>query len=144
VLTKARSLNPDDEASLIVLSLLLSDRERYREAVAALEDANRQFPDRLATATTLARLLASSPDRSLRDGQRALDLATAIYKKEPAPVHAETIALALAELGQCAEAANWIKRAVAEAERGRDAVESARLKGETPKYETASCRPPGR
>ena len=144
VLTEARSLNPDDEAALIALALLLSDRERYREAVTALEDANRRFPDRLATATTLARLLASSPDRSLRDGQRALDLATAIYKREQAPVHAETIALALAELGQCAEAANWMKRAVAEAGRMRDAAESARLKGETPKYGVEPCRAPGR
>lgn len=144
VLTKTRSLNPNEEAPLIALSLLLSDRERFGDALAALDEANRQFPDRLATATTLARLLASSPDRSQRDGRRALDLATAIYKTEPAPVYAETIALALAELGRCAEAAEWMRRAVAEADRVKDAAESARLKGETPKYVVETCRPPGR
>ena len=34
--------------------------------------AYREFPARVRTATTLARLLAASPDRSLRDGERAL------------------------------------------------------------------------
>ena len=55
-----------------------------------------------------------------------------------------TLPLALAELGRCAEAADWMTRAVAEAERVKDAAESARLSGEAPKYESASCSPPGR
>jgi hypothetical protein len=55
-------------------------------------------------------------------------------------VHGETVALALAELSRCDEALTWMKRAIAEAEKGNDAAESARLKGEMPKYETASCR----
>ena len=95
----------------------------------------------LATATTLARLLSSSPDLSLRDGKRALDIAMAVNDAEPAPAHAETIALALAELGRCDEAMNWMKRAVASAERGKNAGEAARLSGEMGKYERAICRP---
>jgi tetratricopeptide (TPR) repeat protein len=141
VLTKARSFDPDDEDMLIGLSILLAKRERYLEAVNILGDANRRFPERAATATTLARLLASSPDVALRNGRRALEIATAVNDAEPSPAHGETIALALAELGRCSEALDWMKRAVASAERAKDPAEVARLGGEMAKYERAVCRP---
>ena len=114
-------------------------QQRYREPLRAAREANRRFPDRTATATTLARLLASSPDRSLRDGRRALELATAVHTAEPTPAHGETVALALAELGRCDEAVMWMRRAVAEAEQGSDSAEAARLKSELPAYDGAMC-----
>ena len=123
------------------VAILLAARERFREALAVLEDGHQRFPDRTATATTLARLLASSPDMSLRDGQRALDIAMAVNDAEPGPAHAETVALALAELGRCGDAVEWMKRGVASAERGKNAAEAARLSGEMPKYARAVCRP---
>jgi len=141
VLTASRSSRPDDEASTVALSILLADRGRFRDAIALLDEANAAFPARTTTATTLARLLASSPDASLRDGRRALDLATAVSKAEPSPVHTETIAIALAELGRCAEARDTMQRAVNEATRAKDSQEAARLKAESKKYESPSCRP---
>jgi tetratricopeptide (TPR) repeat protein len=143
VLTKFRSTNPDDEETLVSLSILLAERERYGEAVALLAEANQRFPARSATATTFARFLASSPDRSVRNGRRALDLATEVYQAEPTPAHAETMALAFAELERCDEALTWMKRAIAEAEQENDDAEARRLRGEMPHYEGASCRPPG-
>jgi tetratricopeptide (TPR) repeat protein len=139
--SRVKSYRPDDEGSLVGVAILLAARERYREAIAVLEDAHQRFPDRTATATTLARLLASSPDVSLRDGQRAFNIATAVNDAEPIPVHAETIALALAELGRCSEAMEWMTRAVASAERGKNAAETARLRGQLGKYQGVSCRP---
>ncbi|HET9361763.1 MAG TPA: tetratricopeptide repeat protein [Vicinamibacterales bacterium] len=144
VLAAARSIDPDDEGLLVNLSILLADRERYREAVTLLDEAHARFPERAATATTLARLLASSPDLSVRDGRRALAIAMDVYTREPTPVRRETVAMSLAELGRCDEAAEWIRRAVTEAAQLKDTMESARLRGEAAKYETASCRPPGR
>ena len=141
VLTKSRSANPDDEETMVSLAILMAQQERYRDAVALLAEANQRFPDRTATATTLARLLASSPDRSIRDGKRALELATTVYAAAPTPVHGETTALALAELGRCDEALTWMKRAVAEAQQAGDGTEATRLKSEIPKYEALSCRP---
>jgi Flp pilus assembly protein TadD len=140
VLSKSRSINPDDEETVVSLAILLAEQSRFADAVALLDADNRRFPARSTTATTLARLLASSPDRSIRNGPRALELATAVYAAEPTPVHGETVALALAELSRCDEALTWMKRAVAEAERANDTTEAARLKSELTKYETASCR----
>ena len=139
----SRSLNRDDEETVVSLAILLAERNRFADAVSLLSEDNQRFPERIATATTLARLLASSPDRSIRNGPRALELATSVYAAEPTPVHGETVALALAELSRCDEALTWMKRALAEAERASDPTEVARLKGELPKYQAASCRPPG-
>jgi tetratricopeptide (TPR) repeat protein len=141
VLSKSRSLNPDDEETVVSLAILLAEQNRFADAVALLDEDNRKFPRRTTTATTLARLLASSPDRAIRNGPRALDLATRVYGAEPTPVHGETVALALAELGRCDEALTWMTRAVAEAEKGNDAAEAARLKGELSRYDGVSCRP---
>jgi tetratricopeptide (TPR) repeat protein len=139
--TRASFYRPDDEPSLVGLSILLADRSRFREAIAVLEDAHQRFPVRVATATTLARLLASAPDVSLRDGRHALELAVAVNTAEPSPVHGETMALALAELGRCDEAVGWMKRGIAEAEQAKDTQQAARLRNEMPKYERATCRP---
>jgi tetratricopeptide (TPR) repeat protein len=139
-LNRMRASDGDDEDALLGLVILLSDQRRYREAVMLLEEANRRAPDRPATATTLARLLASAPDRTLRDGDRALDLATRVHASDPGPVHAETVAMALAELGQCDEARAWMTRAVAAAQAAGDANELLRLKAAVPQYESATCR----
>jgi tetratricopeptide (TPR) repeat protein len=136
ILGRVRAQETDDEDTLVSLSILLADRQRFQDALTLLEQANRRFPDRMATATTFARLLASSPDRTLRDGARALTLAQGVYAAEPSAVHAETVALALAELERCTEALDWMRRAV-EAAHGDEA---ARLQQELPRYVGTSCR----
>jgi tetratricopeptide (TPR) repeat protein len=141
VLSKSRSARADDEETLISMAILLAQQERYAEAVVLLDGANEKFPARTATATTLARLLASAPDRSLRDGRRALDLAIAVHEAEPSPAHAETVALALAELERCGEALSWMKQGVAAAEQAQDVEEAGRLRREMSKYDGPSCRP---
>jgi tetratricopeptide (TPR) repeat protein len=132
------------EATAMGLAILLSERERFADAIAILDDTRRRLPGRAAVATTLARLLSSSPDIAQRDGARALALATEVYASEPRALHAETMALALAELGRCAEALEWMRRSVSAAEAENDPTQLARLRGETPKYQTASCRAPGK
>ena len=134
-------LDPDDEGTLLKLSILLADRERYREALQHLDEGHRRFPDRAATATTLARLLASSPDRSIRDGPRAFAVATMVYQREASPAHGETVAIALAELGRCDEAVDWMRRAIDDADRTKDTAEATRLRGESGKYVMRPCRP---
>jgi tetratricopeptide (TPR) repeat protein len=141
VLARAASLDPDDEAVTVDLAILLADRMRYREALARLNDGYQRHPDRAATATTLARLLAAAPDRTVRDGRRALEIATAVHTAAPGAVHRETVALALAELGRCQEASEWLRQAIDEARRANEVVEAARLESELPKYGGSECRP---
>jgi len=131
----------DDEDVRVGLAILLADRRRFGEAIGVLEDGHRRFPDRTATATTLARLLASSPDVTFRDGPRALEIALAVHAVEPDPAHGETVALALAELGRCEEARAWSVRAALQAEREGDTTEAARLRAEQSKYAGVSCQP---
>lgn len=138
-LVAVTSLDPADEGSVLTLAIVLADQERYREARDLLDEAIRRFPDREDTATTLARLLAAAPDVNVRDGARALDLAMAVYTANPTPVHGETVVLALAESGRCAEAADWQRRMLAAAEQHGDTALAARLRAG--QYDETPCRP---
>lgn len=86
--------------------------DRHREAKELLEQAHRRVPESGRTARRLAFLLASAPDPDLRDGQQALDLAQRVFEARQTVDHAELLALALAELGRCEEAAQWQARAL--------------------------------
>ena len=130
-----------DEDVVLHVTLMLADRARFTDAIALADDAHGRFPERVRTATTLARFWAAAPDRSLRDGKRASALAMEIYDRDPSPAHAETVALALAELGRCDEAAMWIARAIAQADRESDRSEATRLRGEATRYQHEGCRP---
>jgi tetratricopeptide (TPR) repeat protein len=111
-LTEAPTLAPADESAWLDRAILLVDLGRYEEARDVLEEAHRILPQAGGVAHALARLLAGSPDRGLRDGERALDLAQRVYAARATPGHAATVALALAELGRCGEAAQWQETAV--------------------------------
>jgi len=143
VVRALRAANPDDEDTLVGLALLLAKREQYGEAIAMLDEAHGRFPARVTTATTLSRLLAASPELARRDGRRALELALMVHAADGAPADAETVALALAELGRCDEAAGWMQRGVEAANEADDTTEAQRLIREAPKYRGPTCRPPG-
>jgi tetratricopeptide (TPR) repeat protein len=142
LLTTLAAASPNDEDMSVSLSLVLAGQARYRDAVTVLAEGHRRTPDRPTTMTTLARLLSSSPDRAVRDGRKALELATAVWALDNAAVPAETMALALAELERCGEALEWMRRAVGIAETSGEAEEAARLRNELSRFEGAPCRAP--
>jgi len=139
---RAVELAPGDETARLGEAETLVRLGRYAEARRKLEDGLRQMPASGLLSHALARLLAACPDRAVRDGARALDLALAVWNALPAAGHAETVAMALAELSRCTEAAEWQRKAI-EAAR-REGLE-ARLDGLTralAAYERgAPCRP---
>lgn len=137
---KVLERDPADETARLGEAETLLRQARYREARAKLEEGLKALPQSGLLSHGLARLLAACPDVTVRDGARALELGLAVWNAQPAPAHAETLALSWAELGRCDEAVRWQKTALAEAERaGQD---QARLRAALARYQKgAPCRP---
>ncbi|HVR97911.1 MAG TPA: tetratricopeptide repeat protein [Thermoanaerobaculia bacterium] len=132
--------NPTDEDARLGEAETLVRLERYREARTKLEDGLKTLPQSGLLAHGLARLLAACPDVTVRDGARALELGLAVWNAQPAAAHAETLALAWAELGRCDEAARWQHAAIGEA--GHASQDPARFQAALARYEKgAPCRP---
>ncbi len=86
-----------------------------RDALSHLQAATALAPDDADLKRALARLLASSQDDEVRDGDHALALAEALFEAEKNLSNAETMAMALAAAGRFDEAADWQQRLLAEA-----------------------------
>ncbi len=97
----------DEVVALLRLGQLATARER-------LEEAQRVMPEQGRLTHALARLLAAAPDLSLRDGPRAVELATRVWSAQPNADHGRTLALALAEAGRCGEAAALVRSLAAQ------------------------------
>jgi tetratricopeptide (TPR) repeat protein len=93
-------------------AMALAQLARYSEARESLRVAMSLHPDQPAFAQALARLLAASPDSQVRDGRRALELVQALAKQHKTTSVAETMAMALAEVGRFADAAEWQRLAM--------------------------------
>lgn len=136
---------PSDDTARMGEAETLVRLERYAEARDRLEEGLRALPSSELLTRGLARLLAACPDRALRDGNRALALAQALRLANPTPDHAALQALALAELGRCAEAATWQRTALAEAPSAGLAALMPAWSEALARYEQAgqagSCRP---
>ncbi len=65
----------------------------------------------------LSRLLSACPDPQIRDGRQALGIAQRLMADRPSLEHAETMAMALAEMGSFEQAADIQQQVLAEAER---------------------------
>ena len=96
--------SPDNKQARFSLAVALLMTEQYPKALNSIEDSISRFPDWLAMQHVLARLLAAAPDDSVRDGERALDLATEVMTAQPGLQSAQTLAMAYAEVGMFEEA----------------------------------------
>ena len=95
------------------VALLLAGE--YATARARLEDAVAALPDDPVLEGRLARLLAASPDPSVRDGARAVRLAEKVFAATPTAEAVETLAMAYAEAGDFEQALLWQGRLLAAA-----------------------------
>jgi tetratricopeptide (TPR) repeat protein len=140
-LSKVVQADPGNEDALLGLVKILL-KKQYRQALSALEKGHAQFPQKGLTTVTLAYLLAASPQLDLRDGQRALALAQSVYEATASVNHGALVAMALAELGRCDEAADWLRRMIAKAAGEGKPDLAEKLKVELNRYERARpCRP---
>lgn len=114
-------LDPDDPRAFAGRALALERLGRHVLAVSVLEEALAKWPERHDLPNSLARLLAASPKDTVRDGARAVELAQQALQAGRQAVYAQTLAMAMAEVGRFADAANLL----------RTLIERARASGDT-------------
>lgn len=105
--------SPENPDYLLGHGMALLLAESYAPAREVLERGRAAFPQNLSFTHSLARLLASCPDDSVRDGARSLELARSVLQIRQTLPHAETMAMALAAVGRF-EAAVEVQRRVIE------------------------------
>jgi cytochrome c-type biogenesis protein CcmH/NrfG len=105
-------LEPESEEARFGEAMALVRLSRHVEARERLQLAMSSHPKQPAFPQALARLLAASADPQVRDGRRALDLAEALTQDHKTTSVAETMGMALAEVGRFAEAAEWQRLAM--------------------------------
>lgn len=113
-LRAALAIAPGDEAARLSEAVALVRIGMVAAALERLEEAQRLMPEQGRLTHMLARLLAAAPDLALRNGARALDLATSVWQAQPSADHSRTLALALAEAGRCTEAAALLRSLAAQ------------------------------
>jgi tetratricopeptide (TPR) repeat protein len=102
---EALTLNPRTAEARLGYAMALVRLLRYQAAVDWLTDATTRQPDRPELAIALARLLAAAPDDRVRDGQRAITITQELFKDLKSTDLGETMAMALAEVGEYDKAA---------------------------------------
>lgn len=132
---EALQLNPQAAQARWGYAMTLVRLDRHREAADSLTSAIALHPERPEFQLLLARVLAASPDRSVRDGPRAMALVQTLLAGQKTTELGETLAMALAEMGDYREAAA-VQRGVLDAVRkGGRASEARRLEANLRLYE---------
>jgi len=142
-LEHAVATDPATEAARFEEAAVLVQLGRYAEAVERLEAALEVMPNEGRLIHALARLLAGSPDPELRDGPRAVELASQVVQVAPSPGHALTLAMALAQDGRCEEAAAMQRQVIEVFEKNGETERVAELQAGLGRYEAGPpCQPP--
>jgi tetratricopeptide (TPR) repeat protein len=109
----AVALEPRRAVAQWGLFVVFIREEDWALALEQLELSISALPDQPAFTHALARLLASAPDSSLRDGRRALQIVDDLIRSGMSSTDlGETLAMALAEEGDFAQAARIQKQAL--------------------------------
>jgi tetratricopeptide (TPR) repeat protein len=139
----AVKIDPRHQATRLAEAVSLARAGDYPAARTRLEEARRVLPKSMIVAHGMARLLAAAPDAKVRDGQRAVPLALAVFQTRKSTKHAATVAMAYAEVGQFEEAIRWQKQAVAVAQKSGETDQLPRLRENLAHYVTHQpCRLP--
>jgi tetratricopeptide (TPR) repeat protein len=118
---------------------------RWSDARDYLADAMRVYPNELAFANALARVLAAAPDDKIRDGRRALATVQPVIALVRTRDTLETMAMVQAEVGQFSEAMRWQQDAIAAAEQANGHEIALRIADNLRLYESRKpCRTPWR
>jgi len=138
---RAIEFKPSYEDAHIRRNSLLIQTHQFQRVAELLESAITQAPNSGRIAHLYARFLAACPDPSFRDGKRAVDLARRVVAARPLAEHLETLAMALAQNGQCDLARQTALKAIEAAKQQRDLKLRNRLENDLPRYRQNPCPP---
>ena len=110
-----------------IAALILGDQ--HLEARHRLESGLKEFPDSLELQDVLVRHLAASPDRSVRDGEKAVQIGQSLFAAVPTTQSAESLAMAFAEAGRYSDAVQLQTEIIDQLESESDPAELRRLRG---------------
>ena len=112
---KAAATLPEDAGFHTILGDEFLKKGLRKDAIAEYEHATRIFPRDFVARNNLAWLLATSSDGSIRDGERAIELAeqAAQLSSRKDANHLRTLAAAYAEVGRFSEAVTVAQQAAA-------------------------------
>ena len=114
---EAVRINPRAAQASLGYVMALVRLHRYQEARDRVTETIALQPDHPEFTHLLARLLAAAPDDRVRDGQRAMAIVQELFKSQKSTAVGETMAMALAELGQYDQAAGIQRGVMAAAEK---------------------------
>jgi tetratricopeptide (TPR) repeat protein len=138
-------INPRAAEARFGYAMALVRLRRYRDARDWLAESARVLPDRPELSLALARLLAAAPDDGVRDGTRAMALVQDLMKGIKTTAIGETMAMALAELGQFADAVQVQRDVMASAQKAGLEEDVRRMTENLRRYERGqACRMPWR
>ncbi len=104
--------DPSNAQARLGGALSLLRLHRHAEALAGLEEAHKAIPEHRGVRNALARLLATAPRKSLRDGARAMQLAADLFNENPDVRFVITLAMAAAENRNFEMAQSWQRQAL--------------------------------
>ncbi len=140
-------VEPEEVAPRLAQATAMILSDRFADATTTLEAGLQALPQEIQLKDVLARHLAACPDLAQRDGERALDLALAVYKEVPTFESAESVAMAYAATGQFAAAVKWQQQIFDEASANdqADPLGVDRLRQNLDLYKAGEpcCAPPG-
>ena len=134
---EALRIRPNNSDAHNNLALALLYRGDANEALAHWKKSLEIQPDNLNAQCNLAWILATSPDSSLRDGAKAVDLAENVARRagHPNPIVLRTLAAAYAETGRFPEAISAAQDALELAKSQRNSGLAADLRSNIANYE---------
>ena len=140
---EAMKINPRSTPARLGYALALAALGRWQQARDWLIESTMLYADRQEFWIALARLLAASPDDRVRDGRRALAVADKLLEKQKSTSVGETVAMALAELGDYNHAVGIQRGIIAAAETAGPTASVRRMNENLRLYERhRPCRTP--
>ena len=147
-LREALRLNPDLAIAHNNLALALAELGKPQEVIEHLQAAVRLAPDKPEGLKNLAWALATCPDRKLRNGAKAVELAGRAVELSDVrqPEFLDTLADAYAEAGRFPEAVRTANEAVGLAAQQNKQTLAESIRAKIPLYEagTSSAAPPSK